>query len=127
MFGYKQRKGDATSLGTSSSSTSTPSCPSATGLTPCAAPSSIWATHTLRDHLLRTLNERRLAERGLDEARQTLDLLARTLSNQELVDDTGRTVLELIQGYADTGCRTPSGAHCFSYSAFSLVRARRGS
>jgi prophage maintenance system killer protein len=64
----------------------------------------IWATHTLRDHLLRgyTLNERRLAERGLDEARQTLDLLARTLSNQELVDDTGRTVLELIEGYADT-------------------------
>jgi prophage maintenance system killer protein len=64
----------------------------------------IWATHTLRDHLLTgyTLNERRLAERGLDEARQTLDLLARTLSNQELVDDTGRTVLELIQGYADT-------------------------
>jgi hypothetical protein len=64
----------------------------------------IWATHTLRDHLLRgyTLNERRLAERGLDEARQTLDLLARTLSNQELVDDTGRTVPELIQGYADT-------------------------
>ena len=49
-----------------------------------------------------TLNERRLAERGLLEARQTLDLLARTLQNQELVDDTGRAVLELIVGYADT-------------------------
>jgi prophage maintenance system killer protein len=63
-----------------------------------------WATRTLRDHFVEgyTLNERRLAERGLGEARQTLDLLARTLSNQELVDDTGRTVLELIQGYADT-------------------------
>jgi Virulence protein RhuM family len=40
----------------------------------------IWATRTLRDHLVRgyTLNERRLAERGLDEARASLDLLART-------------------------------------------------
>ncbi|MDP4013482.1 MAG: virulence protein RhuM/Fic/DOC family protein [Candidatus Nanopelagicales bacterium] len=64
----------------------------------------IWATTTLREHLLRgyTLNERRLAERGLLEARQALDLLARTLQNQELVDDTGRAVLELIVGYADT-------------------------
>jgi len=63
-----------------------------------------WATRTLRDHLVRgyTLNEHRLAERGLQEARQTLDLLARTLANQALVDDTGRAVLELIVGYADT-------------------------
>ncbi len=64
----------------------------------------IWATRTLRDHLARgyTLNERRLAERGLEEARQTLDLLARTLQNQALVDSTGRAVLDLIVGYADT-------------------------
>jgi len=64
----------------------------------------IWATRTLRDHLLRgyTFNEHRLAERGLQEARQTLDLLARTLQNQSLVDETGRAVLDLIVGYADT-------------------------
>lgn len=64
----------------------------------------IWATGTLREHLLRgyTLNERRLAERGLSEARQTLELLGRTLQNQELVNDTGRAVLDLIVGYADT-------------------------
>jgi len=63
-----------------------------------------WATQTLREHLVRgyTLNERRLAERGLREARETLDLLSRTLRNQALVDDTGRSVLELITGYADT-------------------------
>ena len=63
-----------------------------------------WATRTLRDHLVRgfTLNEHRLAERGLREARETLDLLARTLQNQALVDDTGQAVLELITGYADT-------------------------
>jgi len=64
----------------------------------------IWATQTLREHLLRgfTAHPKRLAERGLDEARQTLDLLARTLQNQSLVDDTGRAVLELITRYADT-------------------------
>ena len=63
-----------------------------------------WATRTLRDHPVRgcTLNERRLAERGLRETRETLDLvartllvrtlLARTLRNRTLVDDTGRSV-----------------------------------
>ena len=63
-----------------------------------------WATRVLREHLVQgyTFNQTRLAERGLLEARQTLDLLARTLQNQALVDDTGRAVLELIAGYADT-------------------------
>ena len=63
-----------------------------------------WATHTLREHLVRgyTLNERRLAERGLSEARETLDLLTRTLRNQALVEDTGSAVLDLISGYAAT-------------------------
>ena len=63
-----------------------------------------WATRVLREHLVRgyTFNQARLAERGLLEARQTLDLLASTLQNQALVDDTGRAVLELITGYADT-------------------------
>ncbi len=63
-----------------------------------------WATHTLREHLIRgyTLNEQRLAERGLREARDTLDLLSRTLTNQELVTDTGRAVLDVIGRYADT-------------------------
>ena len=63
-----------------------------------------WATRVLREHLVQgyTFNQTRLAERGLQEARQTLDLLSRTLQNQSLVDDTGRAVLELITGYADT-------------------------
>jgi prophage maintenance system killer protein len=63
-----------------------------------------WATRVLREHLVKgyTFNQTRLAERGLLEARQTLDLLARTLQNQALVDGTGRAVLELIVGYADT-------------------------
>lgn len=44
----------------------------------------IWATHTLRDHLLRgyTLNEKRLRERGFSEVEQAVELLANTLKNQ---------------------------------------------
>src|SRR5207245_1446231 len=63
-----------------------------------------WASRVLREHLVQgyTFNQTRLADRGLLEARQTLDLLARTLQNQALVDDTGRAVLDLIVGYAGT-------------------------
>lgn len=63
-----------------------------------------WATRVLREHLVRgfTLNQARLAERGLFEAQQSLELLARTLSNQALVSDAGRDVLALIVGYAKT-------------------------
>ena len=81
-----------------------------------------WATRTLREHLVRgyTLHERRLAERGIDEARQTLDLLAKTLQNEALVTDAGSAVIDLISGYAETWrllleydedrLKTPAGA-----------------
>lgn len=61
----------------------------------------IWATRTLREHLLRgfTLNERRLRERGMHEAEQAIDLLARTLAGNALVTDQGRAVLDVIQQY----------------------------
>lgn len=61
----------------------------------------IWATRTLRDHLLRgyTLNERRLAERGLGEIEQAVGLLARTLTTHALVTDEGRAVLDVVQRY----------------------------
>jgi len=60
-----------------------------------------WATRVLRDHLLRgyTLNERRLRERGLSEIEQTLDLLARTLTTYDLVNEDGRAVLDVVQHY----------------------------
>jgi len=61
----------------------------------------IWATRTLRDHLLRgyTLHERRLAERGLGEVEQAVGLLARTLTTHALVTGEGRDVLEVVQRY----------------------------
>jgi prophage maintenance system killer protein len=62
----------------------------------------IWATRTLRQHLLAgfTLNERRLAERGLSEMEQAVALLAQTLSAHALVTDEGAAVLQVIQRYA---------------------------
>ena len=62
----------------------------------------IWATRTLRDHVLQgySLNERRLREKGLDEIQQAVALLARTLDHHALVTDEGRAVLDVVQQYA---------------------------
>ncbi|MCO4320681.1 virulence RhuM family protein [Aliidiomarina quisquiliarum] len=51
-----------------------------------------WATKTLKDHLVQgyTLNQRRLAERGI-EFEQAVHLLSRTLTNQGLVSNEGET------------------------------------
>ena len=63
-----------------------------------------WATRVLRDHIVRgyTVNEQRLREESakLQEMRRTVELLARTLANQELVSETGRDVLRVITDYA---------------------------
>lgn len=63
-----------------------------------------WASRILRDNLVHgySFNENRLVERGLSEARENLDQLARTLRNQTIVDHTGQAVLEIISAYADT-------------------------
>ena len=63
-----------------------------------------WATRILRDHLVQghTLNGARLAERGLREARESLDLLARTIRNQTPVDDAGQDLLAIVASYSDT-------------------------
>ena len=63
-----------------------------------------WAASVLKDHLLKgySLNRHRLAERGVEEARAALDLLARTLTANRLASDTGQAVVALISGYART-------------------------
>jgi prophage maintenance system killer protein len=64
----------------------------------------IWATSVLKDHLVKgyTVNQKRLAEKGVAEARQTLTLLARTLETQGLVSNEGRAVLNIVTSYART-------------------------
>ncbi|MEW6074486.1 MAG: RhuM family protein [Planctomycetota bacterium] len=62
----------------------------------------IWATRTLREHLLRgyTVNERRLRERGMEEIEQAVGLLVRTLSAPARLSDEGRAVLDIVRQYA---------------------------
>jgi len=64
----------------------------------------IWATGTLRDHLLQgyTLNEQRLRAKGLEEMEQAVELLARTLTENVLVSDEGRAVLDVVRAYMPT-------------------------
>lgn len=61
----------------------------------------IWATSVLREHLVEgyTLNQHRLAERGI-EFEQAVRLLSRTLANQQLVSDQGEAVVQVIADYA---------------------------
>jgi len=63
-----------------------------------------WATQVLKDHIVKgyTVNEQRFREQAekLSEMRQTVELLARTLANQELVNETGKDVLRVITDYA---------------------------
>ncbi len=63
-----------------------------------------WAIRVLRQHLTHgyTLNDHRLAQRGVAELEQAVDLLGRTLEQQALVGDLGREVIGLIAGYAKT-------------------------
>jgi len=60
-----------------------------------------WATQVLKDHLVQgyTLNQRRLAERGI-EFEQAVNLLSRTLTNQGLVSNEGEAVASVISDYA---------------------------
>jgi len=61
----------------------------------------IWATRTLREHLLRgyTLSETRLREKGFGEIEQAVGLLASTLTRHELVSGEGAAVLDVVQHY----------------------------
>jgi prophage maintenance system killer protein len=62
-----------------------------------------WATQTLKHHLVQgyTLNQKRLAERGI-EFEQAIALLSKTLANQHLIAPVGEAVLQVISDYART-------------------------
>jgi hypothetical protein len=62
----------------------------------------IWATSVLKEHLLKgySLNQNRLAEKGLADLEQAVALLTRTLQRNELVTDEGKAVLDVVGRYA---------------------------
>jgi len=64
----------------------------------------IWATSVLKDHLVQgyTFHRKRLEEKGLNEARQMLELLGTTLQSHDLISDEGRAVLDIVNTYART-------------------------
>lgn len=64
----------------------------------------IWATQILREHLIQgyTLNDKRLAERGIKELQQSIELLQKTLTNNALISDIGAETIQLIMSYAKT-------------------------
>lgn len=64
----------------------------------------IWATQVLKDHLVRgyTTYDKRLAERGVRELQQTVDLLQNTSVHHEMVNDLGQEAIHLILAYTKT-------------------------
>lgn len=60
-----------------------------------------WATNVLKQYLVDgyTLNQSRLQERGI-EFEQAVTLLTNTLANQQLVNEKGEVVLQVVTDYA---------------------------
>ncbi len=104
-----------------------------------------WATQVLRNHIVKgyTLNEQRFREQAekLAEMQRSVELLARTLANQELVSETGKDVLRVITDYAyalnlldryDHGTlaiegTTPKALHFLDYEeAIGIVGSMKG-
>ena len=63
-----------------------------------------WATSVLKEHLIKgyTLNKKRLAERGVKELQQSIQLLQKTLTQNDLVNDIGLATIQLIMSYTKT-------------------------
>lgn len=64
----------------------------------------IWATQILKNHLARgyTLHEKRLAECGVKELQESIKLLQKTLTRNDLVNDIGIETIQLITSYTKT-------------------------
>lgn len=64
----------------------------------------IWATNTLKDHLIKgyTIYKPRLAQQGLAELQKTIELLRKTLQRQDLTSNLGLEAIQLILNYAKT-------------------------
>ncbi len=97
----------------------------------------IWATSVLKEYLVRGYahNQRRLAEKGIEEVRGALALLADTLEQHCLVNESGQAVLDLVRRYAVTWklllqydedkLVLPATAHKGEEAVFDLVAVRR--
>jgi DNA ligase (NAD+) len=63
-----------------------------------------WASGVLKDHLIKgySINRQKQNNQTIEELKQTIDLLASTLINQNLVGSDGEEILSVIKNYAKT-------------------------
>jgi DNA ligase (NAD+) len=63
-----------------------------------------WASSILKDYLIKgySVNYKRIMRKELEELKQTVLLLSNTLLNQNLVNETGSELLNLIRAYTKT-------------------------
>lgn len=63
-----------------------------------------WASLILKDYLIKgyALHQKTLYQKGFKDLNRAIDLLSNTLTNQNLIEDTGKTALSIIQSYAST-------------------------
>jgi len=64
----------------------------------------MWASAVIKDHLIKgyTTYEKRLRERGVKELQYTIELLQKTLKQNDLVTDIGNETIGLIISYTKT-------------------------
>lgn len=62
----------------------------------------VWATNVLREYLLKgyTLNKHQLLHQGIDDLKESLLLLEKTLIQQSMLNDLGKETLHIITKYA---------------------------
>jgi len=63
-----------------------------------------WASGILKEHLIRgyTINKKQIAEQGIQDLQQSVELLQKTLMHHETVSDIGQEAMQLILSYAKT-------------------------
>lgn len=63
-----------------------------------------WASNILKDYLIKgySVNYKKIMRKELEELKQTVLLLSNTLLNQNLVNETGSELLNLIRAYTKT-------------------------
>lgn len=63
-----------------------------------------WATNILKDYLIKgyNINQDKITQSKIKQLRQTVELLSNTLINQNLVNNIGQELVNLIRSYAKT-------------------------
>jgi prophage maintenance system killer protein len=63
-----------------------------------------WASNILKDYLVKgySLNQEKLLSGKIKELQMSIDLISKTLANNDLVTETGIAVIEIIKSYSKT-------------------------